>query len=110
MLDQLTGRKTFTTARPAAPLTIRFADAADAAALALLADLDSSHVPAGDVLLAEVGDELWAALSLDDGHAIGDPFRPSADAVLVLAERSRQFRRIERPRSHRLGRLRPARA
>ena len=50
--------------------------------------LDSSQVPRGDVLLAEVGEELWAALSLDDGHAIADPLRPSADAVLILAQRS----------------------
>ena len=41
-------------------------------------------VPRGDVLLAEVGEELWAALSLDDGHAVADPLRPSADAVLIL--------------------------
>ena len=52
-----------------APLRIRQARHADAAALERLAALDSSHAPRGDVLLAEVGDELWAALSLDDGHA-----------------------------------------
>ena len=106
MLAQLTARKTIATA----PLTIRFASAADAPALADLAALDSSRVPTGDVLVAQVGGELWAALSLADGHAVADPLRPSADAVLVLAERSRQFRRIRRPRSHRFGPLRPARA
>ena len=47
----------------------------------------------GDVLLAEVGDELWAAFSLEDGHAIADPLRPSADAVLLLGQRGRQLRR-----------------
>ena len=56
--------------------------------------------PAGDVLLAEVGDELWAAFSLEDGHAIADPLRPSADAVLILAQRARQLHRDERRRSH----------
>ena len=69
-----------------------------------MAQLDSSQVPRGDVLLAEVGEELWAALSLEDGHAIADPLRPSADAVLILAERSSQLRRDARRRSH--GRLR----
>ena len=106
MFAQLTARKTLTTARPAAPLTIRFADAADAAALALLADLDSSHVPAGDVLLAEVGDELWAALSLADGHAIADPLRPSADAVLLLGQRARQLHKAQRRATRRSARLR----
>ena len=78
MFNQLTRRKEIP-ATPA-PLRIRQARHADAAALERLAALDSSQVPHGDVLLAEVGDELWAALSLDDGHAIADPLRPSADA------------------------------
>ena len=107
MLDQITRRKNIATA-PVAPLTIRFASAADAPALERLAELDSSYVPHGLVLVAEVGGELWAALSVESGHAIADPWRPSADAVLMLAQRSRQFKRISRPRSHRLGRLRPA--
>ena len=82
-----------------APLRIRQARHADAAALERLAALDSSRVPRGDVLLAEVGDELWAALSLDDGHAVADPLRPSADAVLILGQRSRQLRRDARRRA-----------
>ena len=66
-----------------------------------LAALDSSPVPSGDLLLAEVGDELWAAFSLEDGHAIADPLRPSADAVLILGERARQLHKAERRSSHR---------
>lgn len=93
-----------------APLTIRKATFADVAAVATLAELDSSTAPRGDVLLAEVGDELWAALSVDDGHAIADPLRPSAEAVSVLAERRRQLRRGDRRRSHRPRTLRVARA
>jgi hypothetical protein len=108
MFNQLTRRKELPVR--SSSLRIRHASAADAAAVERLAALDSSRRPTGDVLLAEVGDELWAALSLEDGHAVADPLRPSAEAVLVLAERSRQFKRIRRPRSHRLGRLRPARA
>jgi len=94
MLNQLSRRKEV----PAhsAPLRIRRARPADADALERLAALDSSQVPTGDVLLAEVGDELWAALSLDDGHHIADPLRPSADAVLILAHRARQMRVHER--------------
>ena len=89
-----------------ATLRIRQARHTDAAALERLAALDSSHAPHGDVLLAEVGDELWAALSLDDGHAVADPLRPSSDAVLLLAQRSRQLRPRARRRSHGRPRLR----
>jgi hypothetical protein len=98
MFNQLTRRKEI----PArtAPLRIRQARPADASALERLAQLDSSQVPRGDVLLAEVGDELWAALSLEDGHAVADPLRPSADAVLMLAERSTQLSPRPRRRSH----------
>src|SRR3954452_20658186 len=74
MFNQLTQRKAIP-ATPA-PLRIRQARHADAAALERLAALDSSQIPTGDVLLAEVGDELWAALSLDDGHHVADPRRP----------------------------------
>jgi hypothetical protein len=104
MFNQLTQRKEI----PAtdAPLRIRQARHTDAAALERLAALDSSYAPRGDVLLAEVGDELWAAFSLEDGHAIADPLRPSADAVLILGQRSRQLHRAERRGSHGRARLR----
>ena len=98
MFNQLTQRKQVPGSH--APLRIRQARHADAAALERLASLDSSRAPRGDVLLAEVGDELWAAFSLDDGHHIADPLRPSADAVLMLAQRGRQLRRDERRRVH----------
>jgi hypothetical protein len=110
MLSSLNRRYDAAPAREVAPLTIRKATFADVAAIATLAELDSAPAPHGDVLLAEVGDELWAALSVDDGHAVADPLRPSAEAVQVLAQRRRQLRRARRPRSHRLGPLRAARA
>jgi hypothetical protein len=69
-------------------LTIRRADASDAGALVRLAALDSAFPPTGDVLLAEVGDELWAAVELDSGAAIADPFRPSGDLVELLKLRA----------------------
>ena len=97
--DYLTGEGKGIPATPA-PLRIRQARHTDAAALERLAALDSSHAPSGDVLLAEMGDELWAALSLDDGHTVADPLRPSADAVLILAERGRQLRPATRRNSH----------
>jgi hypothetical protein len=67
---------------------IRRAGPHDAAAVARLAALDSAAPPAGDVLVAIVGGEPWAALSLADGRAVADPFRPSAAAVELLRVRA----------------------
>jgi hypothetical protein len=73
-------------------LTIRLAVSADAAALGRLAELDSAPPPAPvPTLVAEVGGELRAALPLDGGPAIADPFRRTAELVAILAERRRQL-------------------
>jgi hypothetical protein len=73
-------------------LTIRAAAPADDAALGRLAELDSAPPPrSGPMLLAEVDGELRAALPLDGGRAIADPFRPTAELVAILAERARQL-------------------
>ena len=69
-------------------LTIRRASAADDLAVRRLASLDSAFPPTGDVLVAEMGDELWAAVSVDTGAAIADPFRPSGDLVDLLRFRA----------------------
>jgi hypothetical protein len=84
-------------------LTIRPADLADLAALDRLAALDSAPAPAGDVLVAEVGGELWAAVDVDSGAAIADPFRPSADVVELLRLHAQGSKRPSRS----LGRLLP---
>ena len=75
-----------------APVTIRYATPSDSDALTDLAALDSSRVPGGDVLVARVGRDLWAAVSLDDLHAVADPFHPSGDVVHLLRERARSLR------------------
>jgi hypothetical protein len=72
-------------------VTIRYARPDDALALLDLADLDSSRPPHGIVIVAEVGGRIWAAHSLEDGHAIADPFRPSGELAFLLAERARQI-------------------
>ena len=83
-------------------LTIRRADLADLAALDRLATLDSTTAPAGDVLVAEVAGELWAALEIDSGAVIADPFQPSGELVELLrlhargAERRSSRRALER--------------
>jgi hypothetical protein len=77
---------------PAETLTIRMAVLADAEALGRLAQLDSAPPPASvPLLVAEVGGELRAALPLNGGPAIADPFRPTAELVAILAERTRQL-------------------
>ena len=78
-------------------VTIRYARPDDALALMDLADLDSSRAPHGIVLVAEVDGRLWAAHSLEDGHAVADPFRPTGELAFLLAERARQLSRAARP-------------
>jgi hypothetical protein len=84
-----------------ANVTVRSAHRDDADALAALAALDSSHAPGGAVLVAEVDGELWAAVSLDDGHAIANPFRPSGELAFHLLGRARELRRATRSKPKR---------
>lgn len=82
------------TKRPAgagATVTIRSARAEDRPALAVLAALDSSPEPDGELLVAEVGGELWAAQPVDGARGIADPFRPSGELAFLLAARARQL-------------------
>lgn len=84
------------------PVTIRWSTPADAAQLELLAELDEAAIPPGPVMLGFVGDELWAAAAPSTGATLADPFRPSADMVVLVAERGRQLTVPEqRPRSWR---------
>src|SRR5687768_9966476 len=83
-------------------VTIRYARPDDALALMDLADLDSSRAPHGIVLVAEVGGRLWAAHSLEDGHAVADPFRPTGELAFLLAERARQLSSAARPPRRRM--------
>jgi hypothetical protein len=87
---------------------LRYAVPADADALARLAEVDSSRAPRGVVLVAEVEGELWAAVSVDDGHAVADPFRPTGELVHRMMATARRVRRTERERSASLPRVWPA--
>jgi hypothetical protein len=75
------------------PLVLRPATSADTDDLERLAALDSARPLDGDVLLAFAGGEVRAALSLDSGRAVADPFWPSGDLVDLLRAASG-----ERPR------------
>ena len=88
-------------------LTIRRAGVADSGALVRLAALDSAKPPAGDSLVAEVGGELWAAVEIESGAAIADPFRPSDDLVELLRFRAERVRREGTSRRRSLAALLP---
>ena len=79
-----------------ASLTIRHATAADEADLLRLAALDSSRVPSGELLVGELDGNLVAALSVDTGAAIADPFEHTAAIVEGMRAQVRE-RRAPRP-------------
>jgi hypothetical protein len=94
-------------ASAAAEVVIRRATTADAPALARLGALNGDrragealarHAAAHDVLVAEVDGALEAALAVDDGLAVADPFRPSAVHAELLALRARQLGAAPRDR------------
>jgi hypothetical protein len=98
-------------------VVIRAATAADAAALVHLGVLDGNRsagellaAAAADhaVLVAEVDGSLEAALALDGGLAVSDPFRATALDLQLLSMRARQLGGdVPRRGGHRLGVLHP---
>ena len=74
------------------PLTLRLAGPADEPALKRLAQLDSRPLPPGPHLLAERQDRVDAALSLDTGELIADPFRHTAEIGELLRHHARGLR------------------
>src|SRR3954451_16719660 len=72
-------------------MIIRRAAPADDTALRRLAVLDSQPRPRGDMLVAEVDGQIHAAVSLADGRAVADPFRPTAAYVELLQVRAAQL-------------------
>jgi hypothetical protein len=65
-------------------ITIRSARPTDADALLRLAALDSKVLPTGDLVVAEVGGKIVAALESETARAVADPFVHSAGAVELL--------------------------
>jgi hypothetical protein len=65
-------------------IVIRSATQHDAPALSRLAALDSAAPVLGRALLAELDGKMLAALPLDGGPAIADPFSESAHLVELL--------------------------
>jgi hypothetical protein len=67
--------------------TVRAARPEDAQALHRLAQLESARPLTGHVLVAELDGDPVAAVSLETGAAVADPFRRSAEAVELLMQR-----------------------
>jgi hypothetical protein len=74
-----------------ADLTLRFFEERDVDRVVRLAALDGKPVPSRGVLVAEQGGRVVAALPLDGGDVLADPFRRTADAVEMLHVRAAQL-------------------
>ena len=88
----------------ASSLVLRPATSADTADLERLAALDSARPLAGEVMLAHADGDVRAALSLETGRSVADPFYPSLELLPLLraaagepARRRLSWRRAGRP-------------
>ena len=91
--------------------TIRPATSEDAPRLRNLAILDSQPSLAGEILLAEIDSRIVAAVAMDGGRTISDPFVPTAAIVSALGTtRANHLRRGAMPslRDRIIATLRPA--
>ena len=91
--------------RNIAPITIRRAHPEESGVLRIAA-LDSARVPVAPLLVAEVDGQVRAAMSLDDGKTIADPFYSTHDLLLLLRAHAAATRRTAPGLLTRLG-LRP---
>ena len=78
-------------------ITIRAARAEDMGELARVAARDTHDLPDGRLLVAKVGSDVRAAISLDDGTIIADPFHRTVELVAMLKIRASAVRSTRRP-------------
>ena len=113
MIDRFGARAELAVTAPVEHLAvaIRRARDTDVPLLHDLAALDSHKPLQGPVLVAVVEGRIWAAIGIDDGHVVADPFLPTAPAVELLALRVTQLRAADgRPARRLLPRWAPGRA
>ncbi len=72
-------------------VTIREAREREIWAVARLAQLDSAPIGRAPFLVAEVGGQMRAALSLADGSLVADPFTRTAELADLLHVRAEQL-------------------
>ena len=62
-----------------------------------VAALDSARVPQAPLLVAEVNGQVRAALSIETGSSIADPFHPTTDLLELLQAHAAATNRRTRP-------------
>lgn len=87
-------------------VTIRRAGADDEAALRRLAALDSTRVPDGPMLIAEIDGVAVAAISVVSKESLADPFVPTQELRRLLELRASQLH-LPAEEKHRHGLRRP---
>ncbi|HEY1237607.1 MAG TPA: hypothetical protein VGE91_04670 [Solirubrobacterales bacterium] len=78
-------------------LTLRICGEVDHSELQRVAERDSTVVPGGRLLAAEASGRILAAISIETGAVIADPFHRTGDAVALLRARATQLRRAHGP-------------
>ena len=78
----------------------------DEQALRQLAALDSVRPIKGRALLAEVDGRAVAAIGIDDGKIVADPFEHTAEVVELLKARAERLEAKPEPEHTLLGRIR----
>ena len=104
VLRRMRSTAVVSSASPAA--SVRFAYPGEAGALRRLAQLDDAPELAGKVLVATIDADIVAALSLDEGRVVANPFVSTSGAVELLrgsataltGRRPRRWRSALRPR------------
>jgi hypothetical protein len=74
---------------PANTYVVRQATPSDDSVLERIAGLDGQRPLSGPVLLGEIDGKPAAAVSIDDGRVVADPFQLTAQLVLVITMRRR---------------------
>lgn len=80
-----------TTNSTSADFALRYARGEDREAIVRLAQLDSQRAPTGALLIAQSGAGIVAALPLDGGAPIANPFVRTAELVELLRLRAAQL-------------------
>jgi hypothetical protein len=97
---------TATTVLTPSSVVMRAARGSDGDELRRLARLDSKPAPRGEILVTEVDGAIDAAIGLDDGIVIANPFKPTSGLIALLELRAGRAKR-QKARRGLAERLRP---
>ena len=74
------------------PVTVRWEAPDDHDAVHELEELSGAPILQGTLLVAEQADRIVAAIALESGRVVADPFVPTADVQALLTFRAEQVR------------------